>query len=76
MERDQVTEIARLKRQLAEQAEELAIRCIVHTDLGIQYCSVIYQSLLSRQGLTCSMSSTGTCIEGSTILIPGGYCAG
>jgi len=27
MERDQVTEIARLKRQLAEQAEELAIRC-------------------------------------------------
>lgn len=36
---------------------------IVHSDLGGQYCSTLYQSLLTRHGLKCSMSAKGNCYD-------------
>ena len=34
---------------------------IVHSDRGSQYCSTLYQSLLTRHELKCSMSAKGNC---------------
>ncbi|MDI5920890.1 IS3 family transposase [Halomonas sp. LR5S13] len=36
---------------------------IVHSDRGSQYCSTLYQSLLMRHGLKCSMSAKGNCYD-------------
>ena len=36
---------------------------IVHTDRGSQYCSTIYQDLLVKHGLQCSVSGTGNCYD-------------
>lgn len=36
---------------------------IVHSDRGSQYCSTLYQSLLSRYDLKCSMSAKGNCYD-------------
>lgn len=36
---------------------------IVHTDLGGQYCSVDYQTLLNRHSLHGSMSAKGCCYD-------------
>ena len=36
---------------------------IVHSDRGSQYCSVLYQSMLARHGLHCSMSAKGNCYD-------------
>ena len=36
---------------------------IVHSDRGSQYCSALYQRLLTKHGLICSMSSTGNCYD-------------
>lgn len=36
---------------------------IVHSDRGSQYCSTLYQSLLQRHGLRCSMSAKGNCYD-------------
>jgi transposase InsO family protein len=34
---------------------------IVHSDRGSQYCSAVYQKLLSKHQLICSMSKKGDC---------------
>lgn len=34
---------------------------IVHSDRGRQYCSSLYQSLLTRHDLRCSMIAKGNC---------------
>jgi putative transposase len=36
---------------------------ITHTDRGSQYCSAVYQGLLTRHGLQCSMSGKGNCYD-------------
>lgn len=36
---------------------------IVHSDRGSQYCSKVYQDLLQRHGLLCSMSAKGNCYD-------------
>jgi transposase InsO family protein len=36
---------------------------ITHTDRGSQYCSAVYQGLLTRHGLHCSMSGKGNCYD-------------
>lgn len=36
---------------------------IVHLDRGSQYCSILYQSLLIRHDLQCSMSAKGNCYD-------------
>lgn len=36
---------------------------IVHSDRGSQSCSALYQSLLSRYDLQCSMSAKGNCYD-------------
>ena len=36
---------------------------IVHSDRGSQYCSSLYQSLLTRHDLRCSMSAKGNCYD-------------
>jgi len=36
---------------------------IVHSDRGSQYCSKVYQDLLDRHGLLCSMSAKGNCYD-------------
>ena len=36
---------------------------IVHSDRGSQYCSELYQRLLTKHGLICSMSGTGNCYD-------------
>ena len=36
---------------------------IVHSDRGSQYCSMLYQSLLTRHELKCSMSAKGNCYD-------------
>ena len=36
---------------------------IMHTDRGSQYCSTIYQIMLNKHGLICSMSGKGNCYD-------------
>ena len=36
---------------------------IVHSDRGSQYCSNLYQKLLSQHELVCSMSAKGNCYD-------------
>lgn len=36
---------------------------IVHSDRGSQYCSAVYQALLARHNLICSMSAKGNCYD-------------
>ena len=36
---------------------------ITHSDRGSQYCSTLYQSLLMKYELTCSMSAKGNCCD-------------
>jgi putative transposase len=36
---------------------------IVHSDRGSQYCSIIYQGLLTQHSLVCSMSAKGNCYD-------------
>ena len=36
---------------------------LIHSDRGSQYCSVVYQKLLSEQQLICSMSKKGDCCD-------------
>lgn len=36
---------------------------IVHSDRGSQYCSKLYQDLLSKHDLVCSMSAKGNCYD-------------
>lgn len=40
---------------------------IVHSDRGSQYCSLAYQSLLSRHGLMSSMSKRGDCYDNAAM---------
>jgi transposase InsO family protein len=35
----------------------------VHSDRGSQYCSALYQGLLTRHALLCSMSAKGNCYD-------------
>jgi transposase InsO family protein len=36
---------------------------IVHSDRGSQYCSGVYQKLLKKHDLICSMSAKGNCYD-------------
>ena len=36
---------------------------IVHSDRGSQYCSRVYQKLLKKHDLICSMSAKGNCYD-------------
>jgi transposase InsO family protein len=36
---------------------------IVHSDRGSQYCSTLYQGLLAKHELVCSMSAKGNCYD-------------
>jgi transposase InsO family protein len=36
---------------------------IVHSDRGSQYCSTVYQGLLTKHQLICSMSAKGNCYD-------------
>ena len=36
---------------------------IVHSDRGSQYCSGVYQQLLKKHDLICSMSAKGNCYD-------------
>jgi putative transposase len=40
---------------------------IVHSDRGSQYCSVVYQKLLSEHQLICSMSKKGDCYDNAAM---------
>jgi putative transposase len=61
---------ARLNRQLAIDALEMALDqrapapgLMHHSDQGSQYASGDYQKLLSKHGMTCSMSRKGNCYD-------------
>ena len=60
----------RMTAQLVCDALQMALwRChkprgvILHSDRGSQYCAAVYQVLLERHGLLCSMSGTGNCYD-------------
>ena len=36
---------------------------VVHSDRGVQYASEVYQEILAQQGITCSMSRKGDCLD-------------
>lgn len=36
---------------------------VVHSDRGSQYCSGLYQDLIVKHGLMCSMSGKGNCYD-------------
>ena len=40
---------------------------IVHSDRGSQYASDLYQDLLSKHGLVCSMSRKGNCWDNAVM---------
>lgn len=60
----------RMTADLACQALQMALwrrkmpkGVIVHSDRGSQYCSALYQGLLTRHELLCSMSAKGNCYD-------------
>ena len=64
----------RLKKGLAIRAMEMAIAhrkppkgCIHHSDRGSQYCSHDYYDLLTKNGLTASMSGKGNCYDNAVV---------
>jgi putative transposase len=61
-------------RQVALDALDMALgqrqpagELIHHSDRGPQYLSDEYQSLLRRHGITCSMSSAGSCYDNAVV---------
>lgn len=64
----------RLESSLIVEALEMALwrrkfptGVLVHSDRGSQYCSEVYQALLKKHGLICSMSRTGECWDNAPI---------
>ena len=64
----------RIKSELVENALRMALfrrkfptGVIVHSDRGSQYCSKGYQTLLSNNGLICSMSGKGCCYDNAAM---------
>jgi putative transposase len=64
----------RMTRELAIDALARAVRqrkpqpgLIHHSDRGVQYASLDYQSLLSRHGMICSMSRKGNCWDNAAM---------
>jgi transposase InsO family protein len=60
----------RMTADLVRQAPQMALwrrkmpkGVIVHSDLVSQYCSALYQGLLTRHALLCSMSAKGNCYD-------------
>lgn len=58
----------RIDSRLVVDALEMAVQqelpgegLVAHSDRGVQYASEHYQTLLSKHGLTCSMSRKGNC---------------
>ncbi|ATJ82677.1 mobile element protein [Halomonas beimenensis] len=49
--------------QMALWRRKMPRKVIVHSDRGSQYCSTLYQSLLTRHDLQCSMSAKGNCYD-------------
>ncbi len=49
--------------QMALWSRKMPKNVIVHSDRGSQYCSTLYQSLLTRHELRCSMSAKGNCYD-------------
>jgi len=49
--------------QMALWKRKMPKSVIVHSDRGSQYCSMLYQSLLTRHELKCSMSAKGNCYD-------------
>lgn len=49
--------------QMALWSRRMPKDVIVHSDRGSQYCSTLYQSLLTRHRLQCSMSGKGNCYD-------------
>lgn len=49
--------------QMALWSRKMPKGVIVHSDRGSQYCSSLYQSLLIRHDLRCSMSAKGNCYD-------------
>jgi transposase InsO family protein len=40
---------------------------ILHSDRGSQYCAVVYQRLIKKNGLICSMSKKGDCYDNAAM---------
>jgi putative transposase len=58
----------RIDSRLVVDALEMALRrhcpgddLVAHSDRGVQYASEHYQRLLTKHGITCSMSRKGNC---------------
>lgn len=49
--------------QMALWGRKMPKGVIVHSDRGSQYCSTLYQSLLTRYELQCSISAKGNCYD-------------
>ncbi|WIX33916.1 IS3 family transposase [Salinicola sp. JS01] len=49
--------------QMALWRRKMPKKVVVHSDRGSQYCSTLYQSLLTRHDLKCSMSARGNCYD-------------
>jgi len=49
--------------QMALWRRRMPTGVIVHSDRGGQYCSAVYQALLQRHELLCSMSAKGNCYD-------------
>ena len=49
--------------QMALQRRDYPTDVIVHTDRGSQYCSKLYQRLIKKHELQCSMSKKGDCFD-------------
>jgi len=64
----------RLKSSLVENALIMALfrrkfpeQILIHSDRGVQYCSINYQNLLKKNNLTCSMSAKGCCYDNAAM---------
>lgn len=55
--------------QMALWGRKMPKGVIVHSDRGSQYCSMLYQSLLTRYELQCSMSAKGNCFDCQSLYV-------
>jgi len=49
--------------QMALQRERPSVGLVAHSDRGVQYASEHYQRLLTKHGITCSMSRKANCCD-------------
>jgi len=60
-------ELIILALHMALKQRKLSVDLLLHSDRGSQYASELYQKLLKRNGILCSMSRKGNCWDNAVM---------